>query len=311
MLKINNLVELDKENKIIIFPQLGSEFTKEKMISGSNFNRFKHLNGSRLIDSKDQYMDEQAQKMFKEKKRQVNDMIYISEKIDGMNAGLLKRNGKFYCLNRKGYDVRSNLIEEDGHINFLFFAWAYWCSEYVQKERNARNSIFDLPDETRLVFENALLTHSLKYNFKFHDPVFLLSVYEGEKKLSTKAVNQIARIYNLQRPPMLATHLAVDPTIVINQYGKGLAGCKEDMEGIVYVYEVFDKNKKEWKVESMAKYVSNAKAGTSSEYPNKFNDFADMKKYLDVKRKVLEYWYDDDDEEKIKEDWYGKRITRL
>lgn len=290
-ININGIVELDKENKTIIFPQLGQNFNNEKMINSSNFNRFKHLNGSRLIDSKDQYMDNKAQKMFTEKKRQINDMIYITEKIDGMNAGLLKKNGKFYALNRKGYDVRSNLLYEDGNINFLFFCWAYWCSEYIAKQRKEKHNIFELPDNTRLVFENALLTHSLKYNFKHHDPVFLLAVYIGNEKINIKITNYIAKKYNLQRPPILASHLAINPEIIVNQYGKGLAGCKENMEGCVYVYETYDMNKKDYRIESMAKYVSNIHAGTNNTFPNKFNDFSNMKKYLDVKRKVFDYWY--------------------
>lgn len=291
-LKIGNIVELDRKNQTIIFPQLGSEFSSEKMINGSNFNRFKHLNGSRLIDSQDSYMNEDTQKMFIEKKRQNNDMIYVTEKIDGMNAGLLKYNGKFYPLNRKGYDVRSGLLYEDGKINFLFFCWAYWCSEYILHQKSLSTNIFEVPNGTRFVFENAILEHSLKYNFKYHEPVFLLAIYNGDKKLNTKDVNYLSKKYNLQRPPMLATHLAVRPEIITEQYGKGIAGCKEPMEGIVYVYEVFDKSNKEWKVESMAKYVSNPIAGTSGEYPNKFNDWFGMKKYLDMKRKVLSYWYD-------------------
>lgn len=292
MLKIGNIVELDRDNKTIIFPQLGQDFTTEKMIEGSNFNRFKHLNGSRLIDSKDQYMDTDAQKIFVEKKRKVNDMIYVTEKIDGMNAGLYKYKGNFYALNRKGYDIRSNLLYEDGSINFLFFCWAYWCSEYVLKQKSVKDNIFKVPDETRFVFENALLTHSLKYNFKNHQPVFLLAVYSKDKKMNTKYTNTIAKKYNLQRPPVLATHLSVSPEIIVNQYGKGICGCKEDMEGIVYVYETFDQGIKDYKIESMAKYVSNIKAGTSKEYPNKFNDFYDMKKYLELRKEVLGYWYD-------------------
>ena len=247
MLKIDNLVELDKDNKTIIFPKLGTEFhSNEKMINGSNFNRFKHLNGSRLIDSKDSYMDTEAQKMFTTKKRQVNDMIYISEKIDGMNAGLYKYNGKFYALNRKGYDVRSNLIDNEGNINLLFF---FWCSDYIANIANrdkSETNIYKVPDGTRFVFENAILTHSLKYNFKGHEPVFLLAVYYGDKKLSMKNVNYLAKKFNLQTPPMLATHLAVNPEIIVEQYGKGIAGCKENMEGIVYLYETFNRDKKEW-----------------------------------------------------------------
>lgn len=291
-LKIGNLVELDRDNKTIIFPQLGTEFGTNKMLNGSNFNRIKHLNGSKLIDTKDDYMDSNVQNMFIVQKRQNNDMIYITEKIDGMNVGLYKYNNRFYALNRKGYDVRSKLIQENGDINFLFFIWAYWCSEYVLKQSNSNHNIYEVPNGTRFVFENALLTHTLKYNFKHHSPVFLLAIYQDDKRLNIKNVNQLARYYNMQKPPTLSTHCAINPKLITNQYGKGIAGCKEEMEGCVYVYEIFDKNKKDWRIESTAKYVSNPRMGTEEVSPSKFNDWYDMKRYLKLKRTVLEYWYD-------------------
>ena len=66
-MNINNLVELDKESKTIIFPLLSKEVPSNKLIP-SNFSSIKHLSGSRLIDEKDSYMSKEGQRKFIEKK---------------------------------------------------------------------------------------------------------------------------------------------------------------------------------------------------------------------------------------------------
>ena len=42
----------------------------------------------------------------------------------------------------------------------------------------------------------------------------------------------------------------------------------------------------------MDKYVSNNNIGTTNIFPNKFNDWYRMKHYLDIKKRIIEYWYD-------------------
>ena len=280
-LNINNLVELDKESKTIIFPLLSKEVPSNKLIP-SNFSSIKHLSGSRLIDEKDSYMSKEGQRKFIEKKLNLLDNIIVTEKIDGMNAGLMKLNNEYYTLSRKGYDVRTKILYEDKSINWLFFFWAYYCSEFVRD--------YVLLEGERLVFENAMMIHSLQYDFKKITPVFLLAVYDRDnKRKNYEDTKGIANSCNIELPPILSERLPLKPEDIIKFYDKSPVGCKGLMEGLVYWYE--RNNNGVYSYDGLAKYVLNTRAGTSKEFPNRFNQWSGMKKYLDIKMRICDYWY--------------------
>lgn len=283
MLNINNLVELDKESGTITFPLLSKEVPNNKLIP-SNFSSIKHLSGSRLIDDKDSYMSKEGQRKFIEKKLNLLDNIIVTEKIDGMNAGLMRLNNEYYSLSRKGYDVRTKILYEDNSINFLFFFWAYYCSEFVQK--------YVLMEGERLVFENAMMIHSLQYDFKKQEPVFLLAVYDKDnKRTNYEDTKDIAYSYDVQLPPVLSERLPLKPEGIMKFYDKSPVGCKGLTEGLVYWYERYNSDTHSYSYDGLAKYVSNTRAGTSKEFPNRFNQWSEMKKYLEIKMKVCDYWY--------------------
>ena len=294
-LQLYDLVTLDKSNNEIIFHYLSKNVPKEKLVS-SNFGSIKHLKGSRLIDRKDSYLDEQNQSKFIVKKRSPADKIYITEKIDGMNAGIYKKDNEFYALNRKGYDVRSNLIYEDGTLNLLFLFWAYRVNLFSKIQMFSKHS-FDnkeifFPEGYRFVFENCMMKHSLSYDFKNREPIFLLAIYDdNNKRLNFEETIKIVkqnRIYQL--PPLLGAECAIPTETILRNYDSSLVGCKDKMEGFVYWYETYDNNNKKYKFEQLAKFVYNIKAGTSKEFPNSFNKWYNYKEYIELKSKICNYW---------------------
>lgn len=230
------------------------EFHPGKLTEGKNFGHIQHLPGSKMIDDQDKLLSAEACVKFIECKRKPTDNVIITEKIDGMNAGVVKKNGVLYPINRKGYDVRSmkNGLEELGQT------WAKWVDEHY----NVLDLI--LEEGERLVFENAIMTHTLRYKFT-GDPVFLLAKYTVDnKKVSHAELMDIASKYNLRMPPVLCKGIAVDPRIVIKQYPKGLVGSKDGIEGVVYNYEVNGVH------ESCAKFVSNQLIQPMRENPPKY-----------------------------------------
>lgn len=78
----------------------------EKIIP-RNFGHIGHLAGSKMIDDEDKMLPLDVQDIFVHKKRDKNDIVIVTEKIDGMNAGVVKRAGELYGVNRKGYPVTS------------------------------------------------------------------------------------------------------------------------------------------------------------------------------------------------------------
>jgi hypothetical protein len=85
-----------------------SEMVTGKVIP-RNFGNIKHLTGSRLKDSGDTLMDKVLQPYFTEKLQfPKRDKLYVTEKIDGANVGVYKKDGILHPVMRKGYDVRTS-----------------------------------------------------------------------------------------------------------------------------------------------------------------------------------------------------------
>lgn len=230
------------------FHNLPPVLQPEKLIP-RNFGHIGHITGSKMIDSSDSLLSEEDQKKFICCKRDKNDIVIITEKIDGMNAGVVKKNGLLYPVNRKGYDTRL-MGQVRAELRQLGEGWAIWVDDHY----DLYDSI--LEEGERLVFEYAEFTHTLEYRFKC-DPVFLLAKYDkNNRRLNYAALTELAQKHRIMQPPLLNIGVALPPSIVISQYPNGLIGVKDAIEGIVYSYEHNGEH------ESCAKFVSNPIMGT-------------------------------------------------
>lgn len=230
----------------------------EKIIP-RNFGRIGHLFGSRMTDAKDELVSKEDQEKFTKKKIHPTDRIIITEKLDGMNAGVVKKDGKLYPINRKGYDSRSMGIMYSG-LKPLGDGWANW----VLDNYDIYNDI--LKEGERLVFENCIMTHTLRYKFT-SQPVFLLAKYSGDnKRIDYNSLCLLAREYKLTMPPLLNIGNAIDPKEIIRQYPNGLSGSRDGIEGIVYYYECNGRHVQ------CVKFVSNPLIGTKHEAPTEYNE---------------------------------------
>lgn len=225
-----------------------------------NFGHISHLTGSKLIDDEDKLLSEEEQNKYTLSKRDRNDLVIIFEKIDGMNAGVIKKNGVLYPINRKGYDTRNmGLINPD--LELLGNEWAKWVDAHYLKY----DSI--LEEGERLVFENCILQHTLQYKFKC-EPVFLLAKYDVKnKKINHTQLTSLATKNDISQPPVLNIGVAIPPQLIIQQYPKGIIGVHGLMEGIVYNYEHNGEH------ESCAKFVSNPIMGTRNVVPKYYNKY--------------------------------------
>lgn len=214
-----------------------------------NFGKIGHLTGSKMIDSRDILLSPQEQEKYILKKRDVNDIVIITEKIDGMNAGAIKKNGLVYPINRKGYDTRLMGSGSHPELKELGESWAAWVDDQYELLD------FLLEEGERLVFENAIYQHALRYRFH-KSAVFLLAKFDDyNQRIDFHSLCELGEKYNLQTPPLLNYGAAIPPDIIIRQYPSGMAGSRDGIEGIVYYYEHNGKH------ESCAKFVSNPKLG--------------------------------------------------
>ena len=221
---------------------------QDKLIA-RNFGSIGHITGSKMIDKSDSLLSIEEQSKYIKCKRDKNDLVIITEKIDGMNVGVVKKNGYLYPINRKGYDTRI-MGSQHKELAVLGEGWAKWVDDHY--------SIYDvlLQEGERLVFEYAEYRHTLEYKFKC-EPVFLLAKYDANnKRINYASLTELANKYNLTQPPLLNLGVAIPPEIIIQQYPKGLVGVRGQIEGIVYSYEHNGVH------ESCAKFVSNPIMGT-------------------------------------------------
>lgn len=230
----------------------------EKLIP-KNFGNIGHLTGSKMIDTEDKLLSLEEQEKYTVKKRDSSDVVIITEKIDGMNSGAIKKNGLVYPINRKGYDVRLMGSGSHPELRELGESWAAW----VDNQYKLFDSI--LGEGERLVFESAIYQHTLRYKFR-RSAVFLLAKFnDHNQRINYRSLCKLGEKCDLQMPPLLNYGAAIPPDVIIRQYTNGMAGARDGMEGIVYYYEHNGKH------ESCAKFVSNPKLGAPKGFTGALN----------------------------------------
>lgn len=79
----------------------------------SKFPSISHLTGSKMIDDNDKLIGKDMEEFFIKKKKFDFDTIYVTEKLDGSNVSVYKKDGLLYPVNRRGIDIRRPLKTHD------------------------------------------------------------------------------------------------------------------------------------------------------------------------------------------------------
>lgn len=90
----------------------------------SSYPPISHLPGSKFRETGDSYIGEQEASWLTVKTKRPEDLVIVTEKVDGCNVGVLRRQGSLYPIIRKGYDVRTNQ-----------FDWIRDFAKFVEKNR--------------------------------------------------------------------------------------------------------------------------------------------------------------------------------
>lgn len=245
--------------KMSIFKNLPPVITNR--LIPRNFGSIGHLPGSKLIDRGDKIVGDPDK--FTVKQRRPSDLVIITEKLDGMNSGVVKIDGRLYPVNRKGYDVRT-MGETHTELKELGREWARWVNYFY----NLYDRILD--DGERLVFENCMFTHTLKYNFSNCVPVFLLAKYNKDNiRMDYTSLTKMANSYNIEQPKLISFGSA-DPIIVVKSNQEHFSMLRGDFEGVVYNYESSGRH------EACAKFVSNPLMGTNKSLPTQRNNYSEI-----------------------------------
>lgn len=79
----------------------------EKIIN-SNYPTIQHLPKSKMRDGDDKCLNQREVDWITVRTRLQSDVVIVTEKVDGCNVGVIKKDYKLYPIIRKGYDVRTN-----------------------------------------------------------------------------------------------------------------------------------------------------------------------------------------------------------
>lgn len=188
------------------------------------YGSISHLPGSKMIDDKDKLLGEQEIVWLTERRKHINDIVIVTEKVDGMNASVLKQDNRLYPIIRAGYDVRTS-------DNNFIRAFGYFV------DYNSDRFMDVLLNGERICGEWLIKTHTLMYDLP-HEPYVTFDIIDSSNtRISYKEFRH--RIDDVFTPTGLI-HIgeSITPTTALEICGKGYHGVVGDVpEGVVYKYE--------------------------------------------------------------------------
>ena len=233
---------------------------KQGKIIPSAFATIQHLPGSKMIDIQDKLLGADQINWLTVRRRTNADMAIVTEKVDGMNSAVLRRNGLLYPLIKKGYDCRSNP-----------FPWVNDFANYV--EENASRFFSVLKEGERLCGEWMIKTHTLSYKLP-HEPFIAFDIIKDADRLPYLAFRERASMGNFVVAGLVHMGEAMPPEMALQLLGKGYHGVIGEPEGLVYRYE--DARRK---YICSGKYVSNPLLGNDELFRANEGLFNRLKKY--------------------------------
>jgi len=187
------------------------------------FASIKHLPGSKMIDAEDKLLGQEQSKWLTKRRRVTADMVIVTEKVDGMNAAVLRCDGLLYPLIRKGYDCRANPLP--------------WINEFANfVEDNAQRFFSVLEEGERLCGEWMIKTHTLSYKLP-HEPFIAFDIIKDATRLPYLAFKERVAMGNFITAGLVHLGEAIPPEIALQLLDVGYHGVIGEPEGLIYRYE--------------------------------------------------------------------------
>lgn len=211
----------------------------EKIID-KNYGSIPHFSTSKLTQQADKKIGLGQEKILTEKARDWKDTIIITEKIDGSNVGVIKKDGRLIALSRAGYSVESSPYNQH-----KFFG------NYVSKNESM---FLWLPEGWRVAGEWCIMAHGTIYDITNESPFLAFDIIDNKnKRILFIDFLKICAKYNIPHVPILHIGQPVSLKNAIKLLGSGIYGKPEKPEGFVYRVE------RENKVDFLCKWVRHDK----------------------------------------------------
>lgn len=194
-----------------------------KMIP-ANFPSISHLPGSKMINDEDKLIGQREGEWLTVRTKEPKDLVIVTEKIDGMNAGVYRKDDKLWAITRKGYDVRTNPCD-----------WIKSFSNYV--EDNAERFFQLLLDEERLCGEWMIHQHTLRYKIK-GEPFIAFDLIRGNHRSRYTSFMSRVKDAGFEHTGLVHIGTAISVEYSMKLLGEGFHGVVGgEPEGVVYRYE--------------------------------------------------------------------------
>lgn len=208
----------------------------KKPLGYKNYGSIPHLIGSKLGKG-DHHIHEGQNKILTEKKRDKHDEIIVTEKYDGSNVGIAKKDGSIYALTRSGYEAHTSPYEQH-HI----------FSEWVNKRKDFFEYLLNEGD--RICGEWMYSPHGIKYKCE-NDPIVFFDYFRDNSRMSHQFTESLRVSDDIPFARVIhrGDSIPVDRLISILNKKTYSISPDENPEGMVYRVE------RKGKVDFLAKWV--------------------------------------------------------
>lgn len=184
------------------------------------YGHIPHLPGSRMGPA-DHHCHEGQSRICTEKPRDRNDVVIVTEKLDGTCVSVANIDGCIVPLIRAGYPAISARYEQ----HHLFAAWAY------EQEERFRESL--APGE-RFVGEWLAQAHGTRYSLP-HEPFVVFDLMRADKRAPFEELCVKARRFITPRVVSIGSPLSI--TKAVDAIGVSAHGAMDPVEGAVWRVE--------------------------------------------------------------------------
>ncbi|MEE9573008.1 MAG: RNA ligase family protein [Candidatus Neomarinimicrobiota bacterium] len=210
-----------------------------KPLNRKNYGSIPHLIGSKL-GQHDKYIHQGQHNIMTEKVRDRHDIVYVTEKYDGSNVGVCKKDGKIYALTRSGYIANSSKYKQ----HRIFSDWVL---------RNVLLFHALLNEGERLCGEWMIQASGMRYNILTEDAAFIVFDIIDNQNIRVSINEFYDKLYGteLKTARMLHNGGAISPSKLIEMLNIKTEFCRscDNPEGMVYRVE------RKGKIDFLAKWV--------------------------------------------------------
>jgi hypothetical protein len=213
---------------------------KEGKVIERSYGSIPHLSTSKMSQQADKKINIDQEYILTKKARDWKDLIILTEKVDGSNVGVIKKDGYIIPIGRSGYTTESSEYKQ--HKMF---------DEYVFKNIHLFNWI---PEGFRICGEWCIQSHGTIYDITNESPFVAFDIIDqNNKRITFFEFYGICKKYDIPMVPILHIGQPISISNAVKLLGKGHYGNPEKPEGCVYRVE------RDNKVDFLAKWVRSDK----------------------------------------------------